>query len=164
MKFTPASFSSWCDTDALLDALISLGDEQKDDLLPYVEQLLAHGDPDVREEAARKVFVHWRVSGQRSRAIQMALRDPADDVRTTAVFGIAALSGPGTISEDTQVLIRLLRDTDEDAELRRAAYESLLLIHGTRPIPPVNRSLDFERDVDWQWISALEKLHRDPNL
>lgn len=156
MKITPADLFSWHDADELLDALISLSEDQRDDLLPSVQQLLDHEDPDVREEAARHVFVRWHAAGQRSKAVRMALYDPANSVRTTAVFGIAALSGATSLAEDTEILIGLLRDPKNDTELRRAAYESLLLIHGHRRMPPVNRSLDLERDVDWNWISALE--------
>ncbi len=147
--------ASWNDPDDILHTLIDL---QKDDygaLRDAVLDLVDHEDPDVREEAVRKIYVHWTDVPSRSKAVDALRFDPSPGVRRVAAFGVAATASDTTQGEDTRVLLQTFLNESEEIDVRGAAYEALLLLHKRREFPPVKREIDLDRDVDWNWVSVL---------
>lgn len=154
-KITPEDLVRWRDPDELLQALGAISREQKEELSSAVADLLDHEDPDIREEAVRRLIVQWKDAELRPTAIEILQFDEEPAVRRTAVYGLAALSKGSTQGEDTQMLLSILFDEAGEPDLRRAAYEALMMIHGRSDIPPVNREIDLVDDVDWTWIRSL---------
>jgi hypothetical protein len=83
--------------------------------------------------------------------------DSDTKVRPAATFAISATSSPATRGEDQRALLGTLHNPNEDATVRGAAYEALLILHNRREFPPANRDIDLVRDVNWQWVQSLGK-------
>ena len=58
-RTTAGDLLPWNDADEILRALGEATREQQAELRPAVEQLLSHAEADVRQEAARVLFVKW---------------------------------------------------------------------------------------------------------
>ena len=54
------------------------------------------------------------------------------------------------------LLLRALRNEHEQNEVRRAAYESLLLLYEREDFPDSLVEFDPAEDVDWLWIKQVE--------
>lgn len=147
--------TAWRDVDDLLDALGRVAREDVPAVSSELVPLLDHPDADVREEAARVLFVRGKFRPARARAVGLLQTDPEIAVRCTAAFGVAATSTDQTLLHDTQLLLSLLRDSAEDDELRKAVYESLLIIHRRKAFPSMTAKFSPTADVDWSWISTL---------
>lgn len=146
----------WADPDALVDALLRIPREELASLRESLLGLTEHEDRDVRTHAIRRLFVHLQDQDNRHIAIQALTHDAESHVRRAAAFGVAATSSSGTRTQDVSALAARLRDVSEDVHVRGAAYEALLLIHGRRACPPLNRAFDPARDVDWEWVGQLD--------
>lgn len=143
----------------LLRSLDTVRRLDRRDLRQGVVELLSHPSAVVREEAYSLLLSGWKDAGTRADALAALRQDPDFGVRTTAAIGLAGVSSPQTISEDTRVLREVVVDRHEDMDVRRAAYEALCLIHG-RPVPPLNRAFDADRDIDAAWLAKLEEPSR----
>ncbi|MGH7562550.1 MAG: HEAT repeat domain-containing protein [Gemmatimonadales bacterium] len=139
---------------ALLQALNSIRRDGRRDRRAEVLELIGHPSPLVREEALSLLLSGWKEADVRADALAALRHDPDFGVRTTAAIGLAGVSSEATAQQDTEVLAAVVRDTNEDVDVRRAAYEALCLIH-RRPVPPLNRAFDVDRDVDVEWLGGL---------
>lgn len=146
----------WDDPLDIIDALIGLRREELNDLRDKLRNLLQHDDPDVRVHAVRRLFVHLEDTEYRGHAIAAVRSDPEPSVRRAAAFAVASTSSAESQIDDQRVLLHVLLNEDETSFVRGAAYEGLLLMHGRRDFPPVNREIDFLRDIDWQWVGSLQ--------
>lgn len=138
----------------LLRALETVRRLDRRDLKGDVLELTNHPSALVREEAYSLLLSGWKEVSTRPDALAALRLDPDFGVRTTAAIGLAGVSSPQTINEDTRVLLDVVADRREDMDVRRAAYEALCLIHG-RSVPPVNRAFDADRDTDAAWLASL---------
>jgi HEAT repeat protein len=141
----------------LIDAIWAARQGGRMDLHPAVAALLEHEDPIVREEALSLLLVKWSLRQYRPKAAAMLLQDEDFGVRGRAAIGLAAVSDPSTRREDVAVLVRTLKDADEDMETRRASYEALLLMTNRDEFPSYSKAFVPERDVDWGLIETLRK-------
>ena len=139
-----------------MDVIWEAYHEDRRDLHAAVATLLEHDDPVVREEALSLLLVKWVDVRYRARAA-IALIDDADfGVRGRAAIGLASVSSAETRKEDIKLLLRTLRDEEEEVETRRASYEALLIITESEHFPIHRRDFDPKKDVDWHWVSQLE--------
>ncbi|MFN8647607.1 MAG: HEAT repeat domain-containing protein [Gemmatimonadales bacterium] len=145
------------ETNALLRSMSQLSDDHEREATPLMAALLHHGDPDVRQEALRKLTVHWKNPGYRQAARDAVANDPDEGVRATAAFGIASLSTKETAVDDTSLLLPVVRAEHLGPELRISAYEALLLLHGRRDLPPLDPVVDPRAAIDWDWIGSLTR-------
>lgn len=147
----------WAEPDDLVDALLRIRREDLPSLRDSLVPLTEHEDQDVRTHALRRLFVHLQDQNHRDIAVRAVTEDPDSHVRRAAAFAVAATSTRQTRGEDIRVLIERLLDEVEDIHVRGAAYEALLLISERQPFPPLNRTFDPGRDVDWQWIDQIRR-------
>lgn len=145
------------ETNALLRSMSQLSDDHERQATPLIAALLHHRDPDVRQEALRKLTVHWMNPGYRQAARDALANDPDDGVRATAAFGLASLSSKETAAEDTSLLLPVVRSDHLGPDLRIAAYEALLLLHGRRDLPSLDPGADPRAIIDWGWVGSLAK-------
>jgi hypothetical protein len=157
---SPAELAYWNAPDELLGALYRVSREPVPELRETITSLLDHADPDVREEALRILASRWKDQAARPKALEALECDPAPRVRSAAAYAIASLSTSVTRTEDTQLLIRGLRDKSQPMDVRRAAYNSLIILHrkgeGGWGFPSYKSEFDPVRNVDWGWVSSLE--------
>lgn len=153
------NLAAWSDPDELLSELRRLScmpaPQDAHSLSDSVSPLLAHADEEVRQEALRLLLISWKLSEFRQAALDALAFDADEDVRITAAFSVASVSRSSTSADDTRVLLAVLDDVNNPVELVRAAYEALLLVHRKVDFPPLNRSFDSKRDVNWEWIRQL---------
>lgn len=143
----------------LIAALGSLRREDAASLAPFVMPLLTHPEPDVRSEAVNVVFVVWRLSEHRDLARRLFTTDRHEVVRTRAAYALAATSTDETLRDDVQILVNVLLDDRQSLELRRAAYEGLLLLFRRPGFPDSLAQFDPKSDVDWEWIGEIRTLY-----
>ncbi|HEX8321517.1 HEAT repeat domain-containing protein [Longimicrobium sp.] len=158
-----AHLAFWNDPDELLQALYRLGREPVPELREALRQLLDHADPDIREEAIRVLATRWKDESARLRAFDMLRNDPTPMVRSAAAFAIGGTSTSASRNRDTRLLLSVLRDVAQPMDVRRAAYDALIIAHrkgaGEKswPFPSHRSEFDPVRSVDWEWLRSLEE-------
>jgi HEAT repeat protein len=145
----------WNDADELLQALGRVDKTDASALADAVKNLLEHEDEDVREEAIRVAGVHWTLAEVREKAEFMLHSDEAASVRRTAAYAISALATDATKLRDTRILLHVLTNDAEQDQVRRAAYEGLLLLHGRNNFPPINRDVAPATLMEDPWLRRL---------
>lgn len=145
------------ETNTLLRSISQVSDDDERQATPLVASLLHHLDPDVRQEALRKLTVHWKNPSYRQAARDALETDPDEGVRATAAFGLAAVSTKETAAEDTRLLLPAVRSEHLGPDLRISAYEALLLLHGRRDLPPLDPGVDPQAIIDWGWVGSLDQ-------
>ena len=123
----------------------------------HILALLDHSAPEVRVAALGLLFVEWRVALHRDRATSMLREDPNDEVRAAAAYATVATSSEGTRSSDVGVLLTSV-ESDPSPEVRRAAYEGLLLTFQRPDFPDALKDFNPSVDIDWEWIQELRML------
>jgi hypothetical protein len=129
--------------------------------LDAIVELAGHPAPEVRAEALSTLFVRGKRGELRELAARALSRDADEAVRAAAAIGLAAISVDSTKHEDSRLLLRALRNTHETEEVRRCAYEGLLLMHGNPDFPSSLVAFDAREHVDWLWIDAVERTIGD---
>ena len=152
---TPEDLLPWNDPDELLQLLGRVDKSDRAALHDAVKQLLEHEDEDVRNEALRVAAVYWTLADVREKSIEMLEFDIEPSVRSTAAYAIAALAKESTRLADTGLLLGVLRNDAEDEDVRRAAYEGLLLLHGRKDFPPFNRDVPASTLLQDPWLRDL---------
>lgn len=146
----------WVDPDDLLRSIVAIGREEVATVAEELVALTLHDDPDVREEAIRKLYTHGKSRLGREHLADVFQHDDSTEVRETAALAIAATTSDGSREADARLLTRTLLDEGAPAELRGACYEALLILYGRGDFPSVRREVDLKKDVDWGWIRGLE--------
>jgi HEAT repeat protein len=154
---THADLVSWNDPEDLLRALGAVTREQFHELGDAVARLADHHDPDVREEALRIAAVLWKDAAVRPNVVTALRTDSEAAVRSTAAYGLAALSRPETRSQDLRLLLEIVVDEDQDVSVRMSAYDGLLILHRRPSFPSLDRDANPRTDIDWSWIAELQK-------
>lgn len=156
---TPTSaeqLQPWLDPEDLLRSIVAVDRDEISTLADELAALVLHDDPDVREEAIRKLYTQGKNRSGRDLLLNVLRHDESTAVRETAALAIAATSSGCSRVEDARQLVRLLLDNDAPEELRGAAYEALLVLYGRRDFPSLKREVDLKTDVDWTWVRALD--------
>lgn len=152
---TPADLSPWLESDALLQSLGKIEEGQLTELGTAVRQLLQHDDPDVVQEALRWTVLRWRMIDLHDDVLNLIRTTEDEELKTTALYALAHTSSATTRLDDTRTLLTVVRASEVDPEVRRAAYEAILLMYGRTDIPPVNRSFNVDLQADWAWLSSI---------
>lgn len=118
---TTADLAPWRDPEDLMRSLIRAEPGQLAELRDAVVRLLEHEDEFVREEAVRKLYVHWQDRMARDRVVELFRLDSDDSVRRTAAFGVASTSTSGMRVEDTRLLLGVFLDESQPLDVRGAA-------------------------------------------
>jgi HEAT repeat protein len=145
--------------EVLIREVCALSRESVTILVGAVHALTAHQVPQVRAEALGALFVTARIKEFRATAIRALSRDGDEYVRSKAALGIAATSDERTRRGDVTLLLRALRNEHETTQVRRSAYEALLLLFGEAELPDPLDDFDPKADVDWKWIQEIETLY-----
>ena len=153
---TAADLLPWNDPDDLLQSLYRVEKAPRPELRDALARLLEHDDPDVRGEALRILVTRWKDHAFRGNAAQTLRFDPDPEVRAAAAFALASVSADGDRLEDTQLLLEMLHDEAQEATVRGAAYDALLVLYRKPEFPTKKRDFDASLDVDWAWVKALE--------
>lgn len=138
-----------------VELIRELGRLERSEALKHAEQikrLLHHEDQDVREEAARALFVRAKYARAREVLLALLAEDPAVEVRCTAAYGVAATSTPALLAHDSRLLSAVVEDDSEDMEVRGSAYDALLILHRKARFPSKKQEFAPERDIDWSWF------------
>jgi HEAT repeat protein len=143
---------------ALIRALGRVKREDETTLVTAVIPLLHHLEPDVRVEAFNVAFVRWRRKEHRQIAQTALKEDPDERVRSAAALGIAGTSSNDTHRSDIQLLLLVLQ-VDGANEVKRAAYEGLLLLLGRPDFPDSLVEFDPGKHVDWEWVAELRSIY-----
>jgi HEAT repeat protein len=154
---TPGDLAPWQDPDRILEALGNVSKGDVENLASAIAGLLDHEDADVREEAARALFVVGKNSEYRSQAMDLLRYDLDVAVRSAAAYGAAATSSPATRDGDVEVLVSIIRDNNENVEVRRSAYEALLILFRRTSFPAMNQVFNPLQDIDWQWLDSVSR-------
>jgi HEAT repeats len=149
--------SSWTDTDDLVHSLGRVKLDQRDELYDAIENLLSHQDPDVREEAVRILGILWKAREAHAGLLNAMLHDPEPEVRGAASYAVVATSSSSSRKNDVNALLAILRDDTQPTFVRGTAYDGLLILHQRRQFPSMTKEFQPTRDIDWDWIAAVEK-------
>jgi HEAT repeat protein len=153
---TAGDLAPWRETDEILQALGGVQKNEVEHLAEALALLLEHEDADVRDEAARALFVAGKNTEHRTHAVELLRHDPEVAVRCTAAYGVASTSTPATRQADVELLAGVVRDDNEHVEARRSAYEALLILFRRPTFPAMNRPFNPGQDVDWKWLAGLK--------
>lgn len=152
---TPQDLLPWNDPDELLELLGRVEKSDRVVLRDAVRTLLDHEDEDIREEALRIAAIHWAMTEITEKSIEMLQFDEESSVRRTAAYAVAALTTDGNRHASTQLLLNVLRNESEEEEVRRAAYESLLLMYSRKAFPPLNQEVSADILLQDPWLQEL---------
>lgn len=144
------------DPDLLLRALYGVPRARQPALVDAIARLLDHHEAFVREEALRILVTRWKEAAYRGRAAGMLVSDPSAEVRGAAAFALGASADDATRREHTDLLVQVLRNAREEAAVRGAAYDALLILYRNPAFPTKRREFDPGLDVDWPWIRSLQ--------
>lgn len=138
----------------LVDAIWAARRAQRRDLVPEILGLLEHDVPTVREEVISLVFAKWRESSERH-LLERTIRDDADTgVRARAVGALATISEPSTLASDIATLRDIVLNRHEEEQVRKAAYEGLVLLVRNDP-SPIDDATDLDEDINLDWVRSL---------
>jgi hypothetical protein len=152
----PRSLRPDLPADQLIRALHSLRDVSDLQDCQAALPLLSHAEADVRVAALDLIFVHWKAEQHRESAIALLLRDPAEEVRAAGAYALVATSSDESRAGDTKLLLDAL--TRDSAEVKRAAYEGLLLLYRRPDFPDSLTNFDPDTAIDWEWIQEIKLL------
>lgn len=144
---------------SLIRALCAVKRDEVPAVATLIAGLLGHSAPEVRAEALSALLVTGRLAEHRHSAVRSLSRDADEGVRAKAAYGIAATAEERTLRDDLALLVRVLRNYHEAPDVKRAAYEGLLLMFHRPEFPDSLEEFDPARDIDWDWIRELELLH-----
>ena len=91
-------------------------------------------------------------------AKQMLESDRHIEVRARAAYAIAATADEQTRRTDALLLLKTTENEHEDAEVRRAAYEALLLLFNRPDFPDAAEDFLPHDQIDWEWIAELRSM------
>ena len=143
------------DPHLILEALYTVPKVQQPGLVGVIAPLLDHSDAYIREEAIRILVTRWKLERYLDRAADMLVSDKAPDVRGAAAYALAAAATETTRVKHTRLLLDSLRNTDEEPNVRGAAYDALLILYRNPAFPTKKRDFDPDLDADWQWVETL---------
>ncbi len=112
--------------------LHDFGEADFRDAEPQVVQCLKHPDPNVRYTAVNVLALHWMSREHIGTLQRMLFEDDDADVRGVAAAGLGAILDGSRDVRTTRLLIRKLRDLEENRLVREAAYEALVAV----AVPP----------------------------
>jgi hypothetical protein len=145
------------DVDEVHDVLIDIGKEGLHSLVEDVARLLHHPEGAARGAAIRVLAFYWKLDDYRAVAENMMRDDPDSGVRAIALMAWAGYSA-GT--RDYQVMRRLyaiLRDPEEDQEVRANAYPNLLAVGACPKSEWPNDDVygNIDAGVDWALLDRM---------
>jgi hypothetical protein len=122
----------------------------KEETLKY----LTHADPKLREAALQLAYRRWEMADMLATVYEkMALSDPSDDVRDTAIRALGTCYARTKDQRIGRLLAGLARNPSLSDAIRMTAFTSLLRLHGnmdyTGKSPLVAQSLE---DIDWGFV------------
>lgn len=104
---------------------------------PEVNALLDHRDPIVRYNAMATLAYEWGRSPRADRILEILYRDPDHDCRRQAAGALGSLFRGKKDAPVLDALTRTAKSSDEQMDLRAAAYASVLDVIGVpRAIQP----------------------------
>jgi len=128
------------------------------------ERMLSDPDPTLRDVALSVLAYHWGRDAQlAARCEELAVSDPDNGVRSTALHCLSSCYGNTSDSRVGQLLARMVRDEAQSMKVRIAAYEGLFHVRG---VPPHLRPISLEKllrgdqfrfpeDVDWAFVDSF---------
>jgi hypothetical protein len=139
--------------------LRELAGEQFDTMLRSEQKTLEYlknPDAKLREAALQIAYRHWQITAKLASLYEeMALSDPSDKVRDTAVRALGTCYARTKDQRIGRMLASLVRDTGLSEAIRLTAFASLLRLHGLMDYvgnsPSVACSLD---EIDWDFVQA----------
>jgi hypothetical protein len=126
------------------------------------ERHLRNSNPAFRDVALQVLTYHWQPTETFAIACEdMMMRDPDLDVRHQAVCSIAACHLGTNNRMVGQLLAGMVRNIQEEDDIRRAAYQSLLLVRGLRDPQFEARcragdSISFRDDINWTIVDSSQ--------
>lgn len=125
------------------------------------EQGLSDRDPAVRLVAISVLGSQWNCDALFAEKCEgMAISDPDDDVRATALNYLALFHGETANHRITKFYAAVVRDTSESTKVRTVAYQCLFTLRGVPPrfrptIKILQRQFRFPEDVDWEFVDGI---------
>ena len=124
------------------------------DLLPQLLDLLKHAEATIRGEAVSLVFAKWKEGSHRHRLEGIIQEDIDPGVRARALGALATISSPSTRISDIKTLRRYVLNGNEPEQVRKAAYESLVLL-ARNEVLLIDDNTDIDEDIDLEWVRSL---------
>jgi HEAT repeat protein len=152
----------WLDPDDLLRSIVAIDRKEVAAVAEELGALALRDDPDVREEAIRKLYTQGKSQQGRERLADAFRNDKNPAVREVAALAIAATTSDESRDDDARLLLRTLLDEDGPTELRGASYEALLILYRRGDFPSVRNEVDLHKDVDWRWVHGIQARLNKP--
>jgi hypothetical protein len=137
------------------DAIIDIGKQRHNDLVPRVVPYLASTTGFLREAALRTLVFHLHLSSFKADAIRALQFDPDEGAREAAAMGLAyfAMSDRDLL----QQLVKVATKTSEQDIVRAAAFLSALDAAGLQPgeFPKARALPDFDARADWGLLARV---------
>jgi hypothetical protein len=143
------------DDEHLSSALHLLGEADLREAQADVESYLTHPNPNIRHMALHVLIFHFDLQAHWQTAVDFLLRDP---VHTRRVDGANAL---GSLKRGTQdhrtleILAGVVRNGEEEIEVRDAAYAAMRRVWRDDPeeqVALIDLDWDLEKDADWHFV------------
>lgn len=151
------------EVENLYQAIHTLGNEGYVEARPLVERFLSHPESEIRRIALNVLTLHWMCKDHRKTCEEFIARDPDDEWDESRRMGVAGLSAllDGTKDPDgLSLLLRLFEDPSQPWDVRDTAYRGILYLLGKPKTaqPTAARRLDYEKDVNWEWIREAKEI------
>jgi len=145
------------DIDDLYAALIRAGKEKLVGLRDVVQPLLQHQDPEIRGGALQTLAFFWRLPEYRE-SIFDYVKDVDPSVRSWALHAWAGYRAGTRDRDSIGRLWIILRNDDEDIDVRQSAFLGMLTIYGVSSEEywkSIYADLKNDRSVAWERIRAV---------
>lgn len=143
--------------EELCSTLHDFGEANFRDAEPQVAQYLAHPNENVRYTAVNVLALHWKSPEHIATLQRMLFEDADSDVRRVAATGLGAILKGSRDVRTSRLLIRRLRDSDENRFVREAAYEALVDV----AVPPSSKAWGRARASVDRFMKSVRERERE---
>lgn len=141
----------------LFDTIHEFGDEEFTEAAPIIEKFLTNADPRLRYISLHVLTMHFRLQKYWKVAVQMLENDPDEDCRIMAISALRSLKRNTSDRETLTILVRLIRDEQEQKYVRESAYRAMRGIIAYNNVEQLNMAtgdFDWDKDVDWDMVNS----------
>ena len=126
---------------------------------PTVELFLSSADPQLRYIALNVLVLHWNMPTYQHECLRMLDSDPDEDVRRLAARCVGTLFSDTRSADALSALLKVIVNDGIDADIRAAAYTSLLEVLGAPPSEwRTKPSLQWPNDVRRERVREAQAI------
>lgn len=146
------------DDQHVAEALHTFGNAMLLESQADVERYLTHPDPNIRHMALHVLTNHFGLQAHWQTAVDFLMHDPVHTRRVDGANALGSLKRNTRDQQTLKILAGVVRDTEEETEVREAAYRAMRRIWQDDPEEQahiIDLDWDLEKDADWGFVDSF---------